>query len=304
MTIFKRVFLFIAINALVLITISMLTSALGIRPYLGQIGIDYESLLVFCLAWGFGGAFISLAISRMMAKWMMGVQMISPGSRAPHLREIYQMVETYSKKAGLPVTPEVGIYESPEMNAFATGPTRRHALVAVSTGLIEKMDSRSISGVIAHEVAHIANGDMVTMTLLQGVVNAFVMFLARVVAQIISGSISRNNHSSSGIASTGIYFVIVIVLEMVFMILGSIIVAGFSRFREFRADAGGASLAGKTAMISALTSLKREYLKVVGTEKRSGVQFLMISGKSNLLFRLFATHPPLEKRIQKLTQGY
>jgi hypothetical protein len=194
----KRIGLFLAVNALVVITISVILNLLGVKPYLTPYGLDYQSLMIFCLIWGMGGAFISLALSRVMAKWMMGVQIIPPDTRDPELQGLVQMVHEMSRAARLPAMPEVGIYESPEVNAFATGPTKARSLVAVSSGLLHRMGKEEVRGVIGHEVAHIANGDMVTMTLIQGVVNAFVMFLARAIAYALTMSRGQDSEERSG----------------------------------------------------------------------------------------------------------
>ncbi|MEI6781164.1 MAG: M48 family metalloprotease, partial [Verrucomicrobiota bacterium] len=180
----KRVFLLVLVNILVMTTITLVLGLLRVGQFFPQGRL--AGLAVFCLVWGFGGAFISLALSRLMAKWMMGVKVIPPNTSDPTLQELVETVHTLARNAGLPALPEVGIYESEEVNAFATGPTRSRALVAVSTGLLNRMGSREVAGVLGHEVAHIANGDMVTMTLIQGIINAFVMFLSRVLAFVIS----------------------------------------------------------------------------------------------------------------------
>jgi heat shock protein HtpX len=180
----KRIALFLLTNILVVLTISILLQVLGVGNYVTSQGLNYTDLMVFCLLWGMTGSLFSLAISRISAKMMMGIQVIDRNS--PELGWVYSMVEDLSRKAGLPTTPEVGIYQSPEVNAFATGPTKRRALVAFSTGLLNSMNRNEVEGVAGHEIAHIANGDMVTMTLLQGVINAFVMFFARVIAWAIS----------------------------------------------------------------------------------------------------------------------
>lgn len=296
----KRIFLFLAVNILVMFTISLILNILGVQPYLTARGINYQSLLAFCLIWGMGGAFISLALSRVMAKWMMGVRVISPQERNPELQALVQRVHQLAKGAGLGTMPEVGIYESPEVNAFATGPTKSRSLVAVSTGLLQRMNRNEADGVLGHEVAHIANGDMVTMTLVQGVVNAFAMFLARVIAfaiaQVTSGQ--RDSEESAGFSS-GIYFITQFVLEIVFMILGSLVVAWFSRMREYRADKGGARLAGREKMIAALEALRRTY-ELVDTEAQPAAQTLKISSRGSGIFRFFSTHPPLEDRIARL----
>ncbi len=301
MSFLKRIVLFLAINFLVVITLSLVLNILNVRPYLTAHGIDYKSLMIFCLIWGMGGAFISLGLSRIMAKWLMGVKLIDPNTHDPQLRALVALVHKLSKEADLIAMPEVGIYDAKEVNAFATGPSQRRALVAVSRGLLEKMSESELEGVLAHEITHIANGDMVTMTLLQGIVNAFVMFLARILASIFSG-IGRSRDESST-ASYGSYMLMVFVFEMVFMILGSLVIAAYSRFREFRADAGGARLAGKQKMIAALESLQATQKIMSPQAEKAAFQAFKIStrNKSGIL-ALFATHPPLEKRIERLQQ--
>lgn len=304
----KRITLFLAVNALVILTISFLLNVLGIAPYLTAYGINYEALLYFCLLWGMGGAFISLVLSRAMAKWMMGVQVIDPYTRDPELSMLVEMVHELSRKAGLRSMPEVGVYDSPEVNAFATGPTKSRSLVAVSTGLLHRMREPEIEGVLGHEVSHIANGDMVTMTLLQGVVNAFAMFLARIIAYAVAlvtgGGASRDHEEGAltyGGFASGIYFMTQFVLEMVFMLLGSLVVCWFSRHREFRADRGGASLAGRGKMISALQALRRTS-ELSDDRTLPAVQTLKISGQGTGIMRFFSTHPPLEERIERLAR--
>lgn len=292
----KRVVLFLLLNAAVLLTVSLLLSFFDIRPYLTTMGMDYQSLLVFCLLWGFAGAFISLGMSRLMAKWMMGVEVIDQDTTQPLERQLLSTVRQLVKRAGLPKMPEVGIYESGEVNAFATGPTRSRALVAVSSGLLRRMDWTEIEGVLGHEISHISNGDMVTMTLLQGVVNAFVMFFARVLAfAVMSMTRQRDNDSRPSI----LYSVLVFAFEIVFMILGAMVVATYSRAREFRADEGGARLAGKQAMIQALTRLQETVQIEDPRSQQASFQALKISNAKGML-RLFATHPPLEERIARL----
>lgn len=298
----KRIFLFAAVNILVMVTISLLLNLLGVQPYLTAQGINYQALLAFCLIWGMGGAFISLALSRVMAKWMMGVRVVDPNTRDHELQSLLQRVHSLAQSAGLPKMPEVGIYESPEVNAFATGPTKSRALVAVSTGLLQRMRDDEIDGVLGHEVAHIANGDMVTMTLIQGVVNAFAMFLARIIAYAISMAGSRDDREEGSVMGGFAYHMTVFVLEIVFMILGSIVVAWFSRQREFRADKGGARLAGREKMVSALEALRRTY-EAVDTSAQPATQTLKISNKGSGLFRFFSTHPPLEERIERLMRA-
>ena len=296
----KRIFLFLALNFLVMITISILLRVFGVGPYINQYGLDYTALMQFCLIWGMGGAFISLALSRVMAKWMMGVQVIDPGTRDPELQQLIQTVHNLSRSAGLPAMPEVGVYDSPEVNAFATGPTKSRALVAVSTGLLNRMSPDEIDGVLGHEISHVANGDMVTMTLLQGVVNAFAMFLSRVLAFALAQAMRGDRDDRErGVGSSMMTFAVQMVLEIVFLMLGSIVVAWFSRYREFRADVGGAKLAGRHNMIRALERLRRTY-ELIDPQAQPAVQTLKISSHPRGLMALFASHPPLEERIARL----
>ncbi len=294
---FKRIFLFTLTNILVLLTITIVLQLLGVAPYLSEHGIDYTSLLIFCLAWGMGGAFISLGLSRMMAKWTMRVRVIDPRNPA-EFRDLVNSVHEMSRKAGLPVMPEVGIYDSPDVNAFATGPSKSRSLVAVSTGLLNRMGRDEVEGVLGHEVAHIANGDMVTMTLIQGVINAFVMFFARVAAFAVSTALRRGGGGDSHLLN----FALIIVFQIVFGLLGSIIVSWFSRQREFRADKGGAQLAGREKMVAALQSLQRTFGRVPqDREDHASLDTLKISGKKpGGLAALLSTHPPLELRIARL----
>jgi heat shock protein HtpX len=281
----KRIILFVATNFLVMITISILLSVLGVNRYLTAAGINYEQLAIFCLIWGMAGSLVSLALSKVSAKWTMGLQVVDRSS--PEAAWLVLMIEDLSRKAGLPKTPEVAIYDSPEVNAFATGPSRRNSLVAFSTGLLRSMNRNEVEGVAGHEIAHIANGDMVTMTLLQGVVNAFVMFFARVIAFAVSQNAREESRYT-------IQYTVTMVLEIALGLLGMLLVCGFSRWREFRADRGGAQYAGKHDMIAALERLasnQRMY------DQAPSLATLKISGGVGVLF---ATHPPLEKRIAAL----
>lgn len=295
----KRIVLFLLVNFLVVGVISFILYFFNIQPFLTQKGINYASLAIFCLIWGMVGSLISLALSKMMAKWMMGVQIIGPDTRNPELQQLLQVVHQLAKKAGLPAMPEVGVFNSPEVNAFATGPSKSNSLVAVSTGLLNRLRPDEVEAVVGHEITHIANGDMVTMTLLQGIVNAFVMFLARVIAFAISRTMARGRDDSEGGLSPLAFQLLVFVFEMIFMVLGSIVVASFSRYREFRADAGGARLAGTQKMIAALQALKRTYEKQDVRVDQPAFQALKISNPSGVL-KLFATHPPLDERIARL----
>lgn len=295
---FKRIFLFIAVNVLVLITISLTLNVLGIQPYLSSYGIDYPSLLAFCAVVGFSGALISLALSRVMAKMMLGVQVIDPGHPASTMeRDLIQLVHRLAQKAHLPA-PEVGIYESPEMNAFATGPSRSKALVAVSSGLLQRMDISAIEGVLGHEISHISNGDMVTMTLLQGVVNTFVMFFARIAAWALSNALAGNRDDGENRGPNPlIHLLSVVLFEILFSLLGAIVVAYFSRRREFRADKGSADLNGKEKMIHALEVLKRETFV---DDHQAPVATLKISGHTKTFLSLLASHPDIDLRISSL----
>lgn len=299
MALAKRIFLFIAINFLVVITLSLVLNLFHVQPFLQGYGLNIRSLLIFCLIWGMGGAIISLLFSKQMAKWMMGVKIINPDTSESDLRKLLATVQQLSRDAHLPDAPEVGIFESSEPNAFATGPTKRRSLVAVSTGLLRRMSQKELEGVLAHEIAHIANGDMVTLTLIQGIVNAFVMFLARILASVFSGLGKSRNENSSG--SYFSYMMFVFLFEMIFMILGSTVVCWFSRFREFRADRGGADLAGKEKMLAALESLQRmQEIRDPHLEKSALAAFKISTKKKTGFMLLFATHPPLEERIARL----
>jgi heat shock protein HtpX len=281
----KRIFLFLLTNLLVVLTLSVVVSVLGVAG-----GPDLGSLAVFCLIWGMGGAFISLQMSRWIAKRATGVHLIDGRTGDSNLDWVYQTVERLTRQANLPM-PEVGVYDSPEVNAFATGPSKSRSLVAVSSGLLRSMRPDEVEGVLAHEVAHIANGDMVTMTLLQGVMNAFVMFFARVIASVVT----RSDDDRRG--GGGMYFLVVMVLQIVLGILGSLVTAWFSRHREFRADAGGAHLAGRERMLGALRRLAANR-EMVDTSHQA-----LATMKINDLpawAALFSTHPPLEVRIAAL----
>jgi heat shock protein HtpX len=244
---------------------------------------------VFCLVWGMAGSFISLALSRFMAKRAMGVQLVDGRTGHEELDWLFATVRQLTDRAGLPM-PEVGIYDSPEVNAFATGPSRNRSLVAVSTGLLRGMRRDEVEGVLAHEVSHIQNGDMVTMTLIQGVVNAFVLFFARVIANVARNAVDERSSYLVGVLTT-------IVLDIVFGIVGMMVVAWFSRAREFRADAGAGALAGKGKMIAALQRLQQN-TQMVDTSNPS-LATMKISGARGML-ALLSTHPPLADRIAAL----
>ena len=291
-----RIGLFALVNLGVMLTLMMVLNLLGVRNYLTPFGINYESLMIFCLVYGMGGAFISLLISKKMAKWTMGLKVIDPRTASGVEKRLWSSVDQLARGARLPKTPEVALYQSPEVNAFATGPSKGNALVAVSTGLLQRMDEQEVEGVLAHEVSHIANGDMVTMTLVQGVINAFVMFFAKAVAWAIANAMRGDDEEST--PSFFVVFAIEMVLYVVFGLLGSLVVSWFSRYREFRADAGAASLAGSTKIIAALEKLKSAMH--IHDERGEAIASLKISSGKKSFLDLLSTHPPLEERISRL----
>ena len=280
----KRIFLFVVTNLLVVATITIILSILGVDRYSGVNG-----LAVFCFVWGMGGAFISLLISRFTAKRAMGVRLVDGHTGHEELDWLHATVTRLTQQANLPL-PEIGYYESPEVNAFATGPSKNRSLVAVSSGLLRSMRRDEVEGVIAHEIAHIANGDMVTMTLLQGIINAFVMFLARIIVTAMRSG-SRDDRGSMS------DFFLVMALQTVFGILGSFVTSWFSRQREFRADYGGAQLAGRPHMIAALRRLAANR-ELVDTQHAALATFKISGARSWMA--LLSTHPPLEDRIAAL----
>lgn len=293
MNFLKRFGMIIIVNVLIMITINIVLNVLGVQPYLTQYGINYGSLAAFCLVWGFGGAFISLFLSKIMAKMMMGVKIIPADAREPEAQWLIQTVYRLARNANLSKMPEVGVFDSPEMNAFATGPSRSNSLVAVSTGLMNKMNKDEVEGVLAHEIAHVANGDMVTMTLVQGIVNAFGMFLARVVGHILSTQVEEKSAHT-------VRWVATLILDILFSILGMFVVSAYSRHREFRADAGAAALGGKDKMIRALQRLQNETAPV---PEEAPMATFQIADRRSKFLSLLSTHPPLEARIARLQQG-
>lgn len=282
----KRIFLFLVTNLAVVLVLSVVARLLGIDQYMAARGGDLGGLLVFAALFGFGGALISLAISKWMAKRSMGVRVITQPAN-PTEQWLVATVRAQAEQAGIGM-PEVGIFDSPQPNAFATGARRDAALVAVSTGLLRSMNQKEAEAVLGHEVSHVANGDMVTLTLIQGVVNTFVIFLARVI-----GGLVDRREDGRGMA----YFATVMVAELVLGILASMIVMWFSRQREFRADAGGAHLAGTTNMIAALERLKAAHPQPLPAQMAA---FGIAGGPGAGLKRLFMSHPPLDERIAAL----
>jgi heat shock protein HtpX len=286
----KRILLFLATNLAIVLVLSLTMRLLGVEPYLNENGLNLGALLIFAAVMGFGGSFISLAISKWMAKKSMGVRVID----APSNTTEFWLVETvrkYSADAGIKM-PEVGIFDTPEVNAFATGMSRNNSLVAVSSGLLQQMSKGEAEAVIGHEIAHVANGDMVTLALIQGVVNTFVMFLSRVIGHLVDKIVFKTERGTGPA-----FFVTMIIAELVLGILASTIVMWFSRKREFRADMGGASLAGKQNMIGALERLASLHPAPL-PEKMAA--FGIAGGGGGGIKRLFMTHPPLEERIAAL----
>ena len=288
-----RILLFLATNAAVLVLISVVFQVLGIEGILAenQVDLNLQALLVMSAVIGFGGSFISLAMSKFMAKRSMGVQLIEkPANRTEQW--LVDTVSRQAREAGLDM-PEVGIFNAPEPNAFATGMRRNSALVAVSTGLLANMSSDEVEAVLGHEISHVANGDMVTMGLIQGVVNTFVIFLSRVIGHVVDRVVFKTERGYGPA-----YYITSIVAQIFLSILASMIVMWFSRRREFRADAGGASLAGRGKMIGALQALQRahEPHDLPGEFAAFGISGGLGSGMK----KLFMTHPPLEERIAAL----
>jgi heat shock protein HtpX len=286
----KRIVLFLATNLAIMIVLSITMRLLGVEPYLNANGLDLGNLLAFAAIMGFGGAFMSLAMSKWMAKKSVGAQVITD----PRTQEELWLVQTVARQAqaaGIKM-PEVAIYDSPDVNAFATGMTRNSSLIAVSTGLLRQMTREEAEAVLGHEVSHAANGDMVTLTLIQGVVNTFVMFLSRVIGHTVDKVVFKTENGQGPA-----FFITMIVAELILGVLASIIVMWFSRQREFRADNGGASLAGRKNMIAALQRLNSLH---TGPLPEKMAAFGIAGGKAGGFKRLFMTHPPLEERIAAL----
>jgi heat shock protein HtpX len=291
----KRIFLFVLTNLAVMATVTLILQLLSAAGYLRAGRGDIVSLAIVCLVWGMVGSFISLQMSRFIAKRSLGVRLIDGNTGNADFDWLHNTVGNLARQANIPM-PEVGIYESPEVNAFATGPSKRRSLVAVATGALRSMGKGELEGVLGHEISHVANGDMVTMTLIQGVMNAFVLFFARILGSIIEQALSGRRDSDRG--PSFLYFIIVQVLQVALGVLAMIVIAWFSRQRELRADAGGAELAGRGSMISAL----RRLLTVQNAVQAStpALDTLKINGGKAGLARLWMTHPPLEDRIARL----
>ncbi len=286
----KRIFLFVVTNFAILLVASVTLRLLGVEPWLNQQGINFNSLLIFGAAIGFGGAFLSLAISKWIAKRTMGVQVIDQ-PKNEHEMWLVETVRRQAQQAGIGM-PEVGWFDSPTPNAFATGARRNNALVAVSSGLMRQMNRQEVEAVLGHEVSHVANGDMVTLTLIQGIVNTFVFVVSRLIGNIVDKVVFRNERGHGPA-----FWITTIVAELVLGFLAMMIVMWFSRQREFRADSGGARLAGRQNMIGALEALGRSHAEPLPDKMAA---FGIAGGIGHGLKRLFMSHPPLEERIAAL----
>ena len=287
----KRIILFILTNLAVMLVLSVVAQVTGLDRWLAARGGDLTGLLAMAALFGFGGALISLAMSKWMAKRAMGVQVIETPA-TPEQEWLVSTVRALAAQARIGM-PEVGVFDSPQPNAFATGARRNAALVAVSSGLLRSMSRSEVEAVLGHEITHVANGDMVTLTLIQGVVNTFVIFLSRIVGGIVDRALSRDGEGRGGFG----YFITVMVMQVIFGVLANMIVMAFSRYREFRADAGGAQLAGRNNMIGALERLKMAHAPALPTQMAA---FGISGGLGTGLRRLFMSHPPLEERIAAL----
>jgi len=292
----KRVLLFLATNLAIILVLGIVLSLLGVGRILDEqgVGLDMYNLLIFAAVFGFGGSFISLAISKWTAKRLTGAQVITT-PRSEIEGWLVQTVQRQAQQAGIQM-PEVAVYEAPDANAFATGMRRNAALVAVSTGLLRSMSRDEVEAVLAHEVSHVANGDMVTLALIQGVVNTFVIVASRVVGHLVDRVVFKTERGHGPA-----FYITSIIAQLVFGILASIIVFYFSRQREFRADSGGANLAGREKMVAALEKLKRSVKQPHLADQMAA--FGISGNRAGGIKRLFMTHPPLEERIAALRRG-
>jgi heat shock protein HtpX len=290
--VFKRIALFIATNFAILFVLNIVLVALERAGVFGESGLSrqYGPLMVMSVMFGMGGSLISLFMSKFIAKWTTGAKVIESPRNATEAW-LLETVRRQSQAAGIGM-PEVAVYDGPEMNAFATGASKNSSLVAVSTGLLQQMDKKEVEAVLAHEVSHIANGDMVTLTLIQGVLNTFVIFFSRIIGGLIDSALRRDDRGGRGFG----YYAAVIACELVLGILATLIVMWFSRRREFRADHGGATLEGKQAMVSALRRLGRNE---EGSTLPESLAAFGVSGRGSVM-GLFRSHPPIEERIRAL----
>ncbi len=295
MTWLKRIGLFLFVNFLVMLTVSIVWNLIG---YYFHITGFTAYIIVFSGVAGFGGALFSLWTSKWMVKMLYGVQIVDPNTPDPRLRTVVEKVHSLARAARLPKMPDVGVYDSPDVNAFATGPSKKNSLVAVSSGLLYNMNDKELEGVLGHEITHISNGDMVTMTLIQGIMNTFALIFSRLLANVIANSVEERSR-------TMVYFIVTILGDILFTLLGSIVVAYFSRIREFRADKGGAQLASRENMIAALHKLQAVYDRIPPeADRKDSVATLKISHHNKGgIASLFMTHPSLQDRIQALERG-
>ncbi|MCF7846589.1 MAG: protease HtpX [Candidatus Gracilibacteria bacterium] len=295
MKFFRRIFLFLLINLAVIALLITITSVFGIEPYLTPYGLNLQSLAIYAAIIGFSGAFISLLLSRWLVRQTLKIRILkSPQSTAES--NLIQIIERIARQKNIR-TPQIGVYQSPEVNAFATGPSKNRSLVAVSSALLDQFSSQELEGVLAHEMAHISNGDMVTMTLLQGVLNTFVIFLAR------AGAYALQRGSGRGEVGGLAYWGLSIALEIVFGMLALLILMAFSRHREFRADFSGAQTVGKQSMLSALRRLQTMQPRARDPRQPSSLRAFKISDRPRRWAHAFASHPSLQKRIERLEQA-
>lgn len=287
--------LFIVTNLAIVAVISIILSLFNVQPFLSQHGLNYQSLFIYALIIGFAGSLISLFVSKWMAIHAFGVRTIQ-NANDPVESWLFSEIASLAKKNNIAM-PEVGIYDSPDPNAFATGWNKNNSLIAVSTGLLKSMDREGIVGVLGHEISHVANGDMVTLALMQGVVNTFVIFFARIAAFFVTQLFRRDE--TEQMHDGFVYYGVALVFEIMFGVLATAIVMWFSRYREYRADAGSAQLVGRDKMISALEQLKHLSSKSTEDERAPAFNTMKISHQSGW-FSIFASHPPLEKRIEAL----
>jgi heat shock protein HtpX len=295
----KRVFLFLGVNFAIMVVLSVTVRLLGVDAWAAQRGYfdSMGALLIYAAIFGMGGSFISLLLSKTMAKWSTGAQVIAQPRDATE-RWLVDTVGRLAQQSGIGM-PEVAIYDAPDINAFATGATKNSSLVAVSTGLLHYMDRDEAEAVLAHEVAHVANGDMVTLALVQGVLNTFVIVLSNIIGRVVDSALNQRNDGNQGASHGAGFWVTRIVCEIVLGILASVIVAWFSRYREYRADAGSAALVGKHKMIAALQRLQQAHMP-------SQLPDQMVAfgiGSRGSMMQLFASHPPLEERIEALRRS-
>jgi heat shock protein HtpX len=296
----KRICLFLALNLLIVTCVSVIINFLGLKPYLSSNGLDIRMLAGFCLVWGMAGSLISLLLSKKIATWMLSVKIINTEQNPSQTeKKLVEIVTKIAKKANIYNIPEIGIFKSCQPNAFATGASKNFALIAVSSTLLQTLSDDEIEAVVAHEMAHILNGDMVTMSLLQGVINAFVMFLSRIFAYALANANSRDGKKQESLSS---FYLFTFIFEMIFLSLGSILLFFVSRKREYQADKGGALLVGKDKMIKALKALDQSFSlskEEIKAQKEFAAMMIKQS-KPSPFSKIFSTHPTIQQRIKYL----